>query len=227
MHQKTVPRPISRVSLADQVYDRLLNEIQLGHLRSGDELSEVAVAERYSVSRTPVREALRRLSSESLVRSSGRRLCAVVRLSREETIEAFQVRRCLEEYAVRLAAERISDDEIDALCKQCRDASPGGLPDWIDREWAFDMRLHQEIAKASGNSHLQRDIQRYLNMVHLVRGISARNEDRQAAGHEEHMRLLEALKSRDPDAAARCMVEHLDRALDAILRDVDWGEEAA
>ena len=225
MHRVAESKPVSRVSLADQVYDRLLSEIQLGQLRSGDQLSEVSIAERYAVSRTPVREALRRLSSDQLVRSAGNRLSTVVRLSRRETIDAYRVRRCLEEYAARLAAKRISDEEIRTLRELCQQASPGKLREWVEAEWSFDMRLHQVVARASGNELLSRDIQRYLNMVRLVRGISAQNEARLIAGHDEHERILDALAAHDADGVAQLMAQHIDSSLDAVLRDVDWQEK--
>lgn len=222
MSNQTLTTPVSRVSLADQVYDRLLEEIQIGRLRSGDHLSEVSLAERYAVSRTPVREALRRLSSERLVRSTGNRFATVVRLSRQETIDAFHVRQCLEVCAARQAAERITQVQIDTLRQMADRAVPSNGADWVQAEKNLDLRLHSTIAEVCGNELLRREIQRYLNMVRLVRGISAQNTQRLAAGHAEHQQIIEALDRHDSAAAGDLMSRHIAAALAAVLAEVNW-----
>ena len=112
-------RQLDNRTLWEQVRDRLREDILAGRLEPGTELSEVALAKDFGTSRGPLREALGRLASEGLVTITPRRGAVVAQLSREEFIDAYQVREALETLAVRLAVPLMSDAEIAHLRELC------------------------------------------------------------------------------------------------------------
>ena len=114
-----IARPLDNRTLWEQVRDRLREDILAGRLEPGAELSEVALAREFGTSRGPLREALGRLAAEGLVTITPRRGAVVTQLSRQEFIDAYQVREALETLAVRLAVPLVSDVEVANLRELC------------------------------------------------------------------------------------------------------------
>lgn len=208
---------INRVSLADSVYETLLEAMIHGRLAAGAELNEVALARQLDVSRTPVHEALRRLAADGLVKTCGRRKLCVAALSHEEVREVYAMRRLLEGAAAELAAARISAETLadlrrtaDALAESDRSV------DWTTQALQYDLAFHDAIAAACGNGRLRDDISRYRL---LVRGL-CRMTGTLANLHDalaEHMAILEALEARNGRAARKAMAAHIDARLTCVL----------
>ena len=113
----TMDRQLPRAStLADVTYHRLREDILLGYLRPNAPLVETELAERLEVSRTPVRESLQRLAKEGLITSKSRRWF-VLEQTLKDIRESYDIRAALEGYAARLATERATESQIDALFK--------------------------------------------------------------------------------------------------------------
>jgi DNA-binding GntR family transcriptional regulator len=203
-------------SLSDSVYERLLNAILTGEYGWGEDLSEVSLASRLQVSRTPIREALRRLAGEGLVKTLRNRRSCVVYFSRADVIEMFQVRGYLEAGAARLAAERITPKQLRYLRDLAVESEPNPEKDWTEAARRFDLALHYTVALASGNERLQQEIARYNKLVWLVRQKAA-NPARQALSRAEHLLVLHALQVHDPDSAAAAMSKHIASALKGVL----------
>lgn len=209
--------PVPRVSLGDAVYDRLAKAILAGQFPCGYVFNEVELAQQFDVSRTPLREALRRLARDGLVTTARNRHPAVVQPSRADVAEAFQVRQLLEAGAAALAAERIQAPDLARLRTLAAEAQPGRSTDWCEAERRFDAELHQAVAEATGNARLHEEINRYLNLFRLVRQRAASDPARLTAGHGEHLAILDALEARDSRRAAAAMTDHIAAAKDAIL----------
>lgn len=209
----------ARGSLSQGVYARLVEGILSGQYGCGDHLNEVDLAGQLQVSRTPVREALRRLASEGLVATAPNRQSTVIRLTRADVIEMFQVRQFLEVGAARLTAERVTAEDLRRLRELATLATPSARPSWMNAERTFDQELHHAVAVASGNERLRQEIARYHKLVQLVRRRVGRSAERLAVGHTEHLLILAALEARDPDSAHAAMNRHLGSALEAALRD--------
>src|SRR5947208_9953160 len=109
------PAPVENLTLWQRVYDHLRSEILAGRLEPNAELAEVALSEQLGVSRGPIREAIGRLASEGLVTVRPRRGAVVRSLSKEEFLEAYQVREALEWMAVRLAVPRLTNEDLARL----------------------------------------------------------------------------------------------------------------
>ena len=211
------PEPIAKISLAESVYQRILEAILSGSLASDTELSEVALAAELGVSRTPVHEALLRLAADGLVEDLVSRQARVVHFTREDVVEIYGMRRILEPAAAELAATRIDDAQLIELRSAAESLLAGaGKRDWANRAIEFDLRFHQTLAAAAGNDRLRAEIAKYRRLVRaFCRATGARENLQQAL--REHLAIADALAARDAAAARRAMVAHIDARLQCVL----------
>jgi DNA-binding GntR family transcriptional regulator len=211
---------VSNVSLGELVHQQIVEALVSGHFRGGEELNEVSLAAQFQVSRTPVREALRRLAAEGLVVNQRNRHATVVDMSRDDVVETYQVRQILEASAARFAADRIDQGRLSELRSLASAATPFADDQWEIAERRFDEELHRAVAETCGNRKLLSEIQRYNNLVRFVRSRVARNADSLAQGHTEHLRILAALEGRDSQLAEAEMSAHIASALQFVLNDL-------
>ncbi|MFO1141100.1 MAG: GntR family transcriptional regulator [Amaricoccus sp.] len=196
-------------------YALLLDAIDRGACRPGERLVEAELAERFGVSRTPVREALQRLETQGLVARDGRSL-VVASLDHDQLGELYVVRAELEGLAARLAAQHAAPEEIRVL----RDLLAGDLP-LVDRPELLaqaNKRFHRQIHLASHNRYL---IQQ-LDMVHrsmvLLATTSLAAEGRGAEALDEHAAIVRAIEARDGGAAEAAIRAHISRAYETRLK---------
>ena len=196
-------------------YALLLDAIDRGACRPGERLVESELAERFGVSRTPVREALQRLETQGLVARDGRSL-VVASLDHDQLGELYVVRAELEGLAARLAAQHAAPEEIRVL----RDLVAGDLPlvDRPDLLARANKRFHRQIHLASHNRFL---IQQ-LDMVHrsmvLLATTSLAAEGRGTEALDEHAAIVRAIESRDGAAAEAAIRAHISRAYETRLK---------
>ena len=178
-------------TLRERVYEILLDDILSGHLGPGAELSEVALAERLGVSRGPVREALGLLCAQGLVTMQPRRGAYVSVLTREEFLEAYQVREVLEALAARLASAHVDDRDIDAL-EALHEEMRGAVRDKaVQRFFDANQRFHLSLVALSGNGRL---IEIHAQLIqrmgrYMARSLSLRgNLERSLGEHQAHHR---------------------------------------
>jgi DNA-binding GntR family transcriptional regulator len=194
-----------------------MRELCEGRYQCGQELNEVVLSAHYHVSRTPVRDALRRLAAERLVVNSRNRKTTVIRPTRREIEETYQVRSILESAAARLAASQMSNRRLSELRELAAKAIPAAGHTWGAPELRFDLELHRSISDACGNSLLRDEIERYGRIVRFVRSQVARNPEVLQVGHEQHQCILAALEKRNGAAAADAMEAHILAALESVL----------
>lgn len=218
--ERTRLEPVARQGLAEQVYNRLLESILHGELSSGTELTEVELARRLNVSRTPVREAVRRLAAEGLIVVSRNLRCHVAPFSRQDIIDTYEVRQLLEAEAARRAASRMTDATLQELAELAQAASPHSGDDWESRERKFDARLHEAIGEAAENARLREEILRFTRQVQMVRVLVGRDPERLEQGHKEHLAILAALQAHDETAAHQAMSAHLEASLSNVLQEL-------
>jgi DNA-binding GntR family transcriptional regulator len=202
-HAKVRSLRYVKVSLKQQMYDRIRQEIVGGSFLPGDLLKERELAAKYGVSKTPVREALSLLQQEEMVKAVPRAGYMVTQLTMRDVQEVYQLRLTLEAMAARLAAERITDQELQELEKLISPSDP-------DDAVLLNHQFHLGVARASGNSRLPKMIEGLLDDTDrwdplVVARLSA---DLLLVGHQAE---LDALKTRDPDIAERAMREHIER----------------
>lgn len=223
--QLELKRPIVRTSLADMVYENILESIVSGRLTSGSELNEVGLAEELQVSRTPVHEALRRLAADGLVELLATRRIRVARFEEAQLIEIYDMRKLLECAAVERAAEHASDEDIARLRADFKALTASRkAEDWPGRAIAFDVAFHLRIAELSGNRQLEAEIAKYKRLVQGFCRYTGSAENLWEASRE-HGRILDALEARDPAAARRAMEEHINARLGVVLRESRNGQD--
>ncbi|MEX2214502.1 MAG: GntR family transcriptional regulator [Phycisphaeraceae bacterium] len=212
-----IERPLTRLTLADSVYESLLESIVAGRIRSGQVLTTVALAQQLHVSRTPVAEALLRLTADGLVEQLPGRKARVRRFSREEIGDIYEMRKLLEPAATYRAASRLDDQSL-AVIRDRYDVLASSMKkvDWPQRALEFDLFFHDTIAAASGSERLRQDIARYRLLVRAFCRLSGDDRNLREA-FAEHGRILEALERREGDLARALMISHVDARLQDVL----------
>ena len=194
----------------------ILDAIDQGLYRPGDRLVENELAERFGVSRTPVREALQRLETQALLTRDGRSLI-VATLSHDQMAELYTVRTELEALAARLAAQHAAREEIAVLGAMVEeDRALLGDTRALARA---NRRFHSQIHRASHNRYLVQQ----LGMVHrsmaLMATTSLAAEGRGETALAEHQMIVDAIAARDGDGAAAALRKHLSTAFEVRLRE--------
>jgi DNA-binding GntR family transcriptional regulator len=197
------------LTLWQRVHRVLSDEILSNRLPPGTVLQEVALAQSLGVSRGPVREAIGRLASEGLVHVRPRRGAVVASLTREEFLEAYQVREALEVMAIRLAVKRLTDDGIAELERLTAEMQQYADEGDVDRFFQANAAFHAAIVAASGNQKL-RDV--YGQVVgqmarYQMRSLALRGTLRRSI--QEHRAIVRALRKRDATRSAHLLSEHI------------------
>lgn len=198
---------------ADGVYEVLRQCIVEGDFAPGQRLLSDALATELRVSRTPVREALRKLEAEGLVEASGRAGLTVRAISEEDLSELFYVREALEGMAARLAAENASDAatlDLHALLDEMAEALAHSDLKLIR---ALTGEFHMAVCRASRNRRLMHSLKILLDQVRQVQTSTLFLEGRAADAIDEHRRLVEAIESRDSDLAEQIARRHRQKTL--------------
>ncbi|MCX7622631.1 MAG: GntR family transcriptional regulator [Thermomicrobium sp.] len=206
---RSLPRPIARRVLREEIKEYLIDAILRGQLRPGDRIVETRIAQELGVSQTPVREALRDLELLGFVTSEPFRGTRVRAFSHEELVEIYPIRAAIEGVAARAAATRLTTEQLLALEEQIdrmREASELG-----DETTAIeaDIAFHRIIVEASGNRLLQQfwTSLSLATTTFLTFSVHRRAIEGLAARHEP---ILEALRARDPDLAEAVMRRHIE-----------------
>ncbi len=193
---------------------RLLHAFFSGEWRAGDRLPEVELAERFGVSRTPVREALQELAAIGLLEL--RPNCGAVArdCGPQEVREIYEMRELLEGDATRRACGGIEPRKLDALSADFDHLLQAGRRDaaWSAREWEADRHLHELIAAACDNRRLAAEIARYSQLIQVIREVVGNQREAQVAAIGEHLAILKALRAGKPDQAAEAMRRHIRSA---------------
>ena len=217
------PHPRQRGSLADEVCQSIADEIVVGTFTPGARLDEVSLAERYQVSRTPIREALKKLSSMGLVETRPNRSSVVTYLSPAQLDMAFEAIGEMEASCARHAAVRMSPDELKALT-DIHEASRAALQSAdIDQYDTANRDFHNAILQGCHNGILIETTLSLRNRVVPFRRSQFRNLERMSASFEEHCAILDAIVKHDAGTAYRDMRAHLLAARNAaMLTSAAW-----
>ena len=205
------------VSLADQVFERLENDILLGKYPRGSYLTELALVDDLGVSRTPIREALRRLEQEHIIEVSSRGIL-VLGVTSEDLADIYQLRLEVEPMVAARAAIAATDDEIKEL-REALDMQQYyvGRHD-SDHIKYMDSRFHELIYSASHSTVFYDTLLPLHKKVQKYRKASVENESRADRSYEEHGAILAAIEKRDGAAAFAAMRAHVENAKNHIVK---------
>ena len=208
------------ISIADQIFEQLERDILTGKYPRGEVLSELRLSSELGVSRTPVREAVRRLEQENILKETGRGM-VVVGISREDMMDMYEVRMQLEGLAARRAAAGISDEQLREM-EQTLDLQSfyvekqdGGSPEQI-RD--LDSRFHQLLYESSGSRIYQETLSTLHKKIIKYRCASISKHVRAVHSLEEHRAIYEALAAHDGQAAEKAALEHVANARDSMMK---------
>jgi DNA-binding GntR family transcriptional regulator len=200
------------------IVESLLGDVFHGRLRAGQHLVTQALADRFGVSHTPIREALIALAGVGIIDLLPNRGAVVRAVTAREAREVFQVRRVLECQATRSACGRTDLAELHSLAAELRqliDSPSPSIAEFIEQARRTDSRLHELIARSCGNAFLARELGRLRILFRAFRDVTyrqqeARNDSRRLAEEaHEHLAIVEALVANDPGAAVAAMDRHL------------------
>ena len=194
---------------SDVLARTLEEEIATGQLQPGERLDEVSLANRFGVSRTPIREALRTLASSGLVEIRPRRGAAVASFSLAALSEMFEAMAELEALCARLAARRMTEEERDALAaahEACVAAARSGD---ADQYYFANVRFHELIYEGSHNGYLAEQVRALRRRLHPYRRLQLRVRGRIESSLAEHAAVVAAIRAADQTGSEAALRAHV------------------
>ncbi len=206
--------------LRDVVFNTLRQAILKGELAPGERLMEIQLAERLGVSRTPIREAIRKLELEGLVLMIPRKGAEVAKISEKSLRDVLEVRRSLEELAIELACQRMTLEAVEELEKkqeEFKEAVEQGNPMEIAET---DEAYHDVIYKGTCNDRLVQMINNLREQMYRYRLEYIKDEDKRQILLLEHDNILRAVRQRKVQEAKEAMREHIDNQEITVSKNI-------
>lgn len=208
---------ISKRRLVDEAANALRKLIVEARIKPGERLFQEKLAEMLGISRTPIREALQLLEREGLVRSLGRQGVVVTQLSSKDVEETYDVREVLDGLAARLAADRISDTELvdlrKSLDRMAACAEKGDRRRWLEANQLF----HDIIVQVAQNERLIQALAAVRTSLDLFSPFVWSQRDRRDLSNREHLKIYDALISRNAQEAEKLARAHAQMIKQAVL----------
>jgi DNA-binding GntR family transcriptional regulator len=215
--------------LREVVFEALRQAIISGELKPGERLMEVQLAEEMGVSRTPVREAIRKLELEGLVVMIPRKGAYVAGLSLKDAADVFEIRESLEGLAAALAAERITDEEIEILERILKEITKAAEKGDVEAIIKKDAEFHQILFNATRNERLAQMVNNLKEHIDRFRVQSFSNPSRIRDIMKEHRKIVDAIKDRDAERAEKLAKAHIEKVennvMNILRKQMDFEEE--
>jgi DNA-binding GntR family transcriptional regulator len=194
------------------IYAQLKEMILSFKLYPGSRVTETELANHFQVSRTPVREALKRLENEGALTIRPKQGCFIRAIDLAELTDYYRVRIALELLSVELAAATMPDRELTKLAKQWDPEQQRGRTKDAERMASLDEGFHLALAQGGGNQALVALLKDVNNRIHVIRRLDFTDEQRIERTYQEHFRIVQHLLQRDITAAKRELVKHIRRS---------------
>lgn len=210
-------------TLCDAVFIKLRDEILSGALKPGQRLQQVELANRFGISRMPVRDALRKLEAEGLVTVYPGRGASVSVLDLEELQEVYRIREVLEDLATRMATPNITDEEIAALSRLEQEMEQASQRGDVGLWLLLDLKFHNSAYQPCKSPRLLKMIASFWNTTQRFRRVYVMVPGRIAHAEATHRRMLAALRARDVEEACRLIREHIRESVRGVLESQPRG----
>lgn len=211
--------------LRDVVFNTLRQAILKGELAPGERLMEIQLADRLGVSRTPIREAIRKLELEGLVLMIPRKGAEVAKISEKSLRDVLEVRRSLEELAIELACQRMTEEEI-TLLEETQEAFRNAVNHGDAMGIAeSDEHYHDIIYYGTGNARLVQILNNLREQMYRYRLEYIKDADKRQVLLVEHDKILKAVKGRRVEEAKEAMREHIDNQEITVSRNIKEQKE--
>lgn len=201
-----------RNTLTDEIYETLKDDIVTLRLKPGEKLSEVTLAERFNVSRSPIRNALAKLEQNKWVVIKPQIGTIVSLLSEKKAMDILEVRMLLEPFAAATAAERINGEDLE-LIKQAFSVlrkTPEGSGEYKSKYFETDYILHNTLWKWSGNEEIQTILENYRSEIHRIQVANSELAHRMMETAHEIWHIYDALIARDKKKIQDAMYHHVE-----------------
>lgn len=217
------------ISIADQIFEQLQDEILSGKYKKGEILSEAKLSEELGVSRTPVREAVRRLEQERILDETGRGI-VVVGISAEDMLDMYDIRIQLEGQAAARAAKNVTEEQLNEMqevidLQKFYTDKPGDVSNKSNNIRDMDSSFHELLYRASGSVVFHDTLSNIHKKILKFRKASVSDKSRAEQSYEEHLAILDALRLHEPELARSRTVQHIINARDNIKKRLAMMEE--
>ena len=203
--------------LRDVVFNTLRQAILRGELKPGERLMEIQLANKLGVSRTPIREAIRKLELEGLVLMIPRKGAEVADISEKSLKDVLEVRRALEELSVKLTCDRITKEEIKELSQAAENFKRTLKSKYITEIAEADVRFHDVIYTATKNQKLIQLLNNLHEQMYRYRIEYLKNEEVYPKLLKEHREIIDRISGGEKEEAARIVCEHIDNQVNAVM----------
>lgn len=211
--------------LRDVVFNTLRQAILTGELKPGERLMEIHLANRLGVSRTPIREAIRKLELEGLVTMIPRRGAEVAQITEKSMKDVLEVRRTLDALSAELACERISPEEEEQLKQACLNFEAAVKTKDTKSIAKADVAIHDIIAAATGNQRLIQLINNLAEQMYRYRFEYIKDATQHERIIEEHRIIYDSIIKKDRVAAAEMAKTHIDNQEKAVIARIRMEQE--
>lgn len=202
-------------SLCEQAYRYLFQKIMNFEYKPNDPIIENTLVQELGISRTPLREALRRLEADGLVYKVRNRGTYIRGFSLDDIVESCEIRKLFEVHALKTCLERVTNEELAGLRKGLEELA-GDSPD--DAYYDVDVRLHATIMKYCLNSKMVSILNSLNTQLETFRRVSAQTPNRLNKSKAEHLQILQAMEERDLKKATKLLAEHLENVKESTVR---------
>lgn len=212
--------------LRDVVFNTLRQEILTGKMKPGERLMEIHLANKLGVSRTPIREAIRKLELEGLVIMIPRKGAEVAQISWKSLKDVLEVRRALDVLAIELACERMAAEQLEALYKACEGFEEATKTKDTRKIAEADVAFHDIIVASTGNQRLIQLVNNLSEQMYRYRFEYIKDSSQHQTLVEEHKEMYRSIQSKDKKAAAGVVKKHIDNQEEAIIRQLQLEKSA-
>ncbi len=206
--------------LRDVVFNTLRQAILTGELKPGERLMEIHLANRLGVSRTPIREAIRKLELEGLVTMIPRRGAEVAQITEKSMIDVLEVRRAVDALCAELACDRITKEGLELLGKACENFEHAVADGDVKKIAKADVELHDIILEATGNQRLIQLVNNLSEQMYRYRFEYIKDCSQHQRLVEEHRVIYESIRRKDKETASHAAKVHIDNQEKAILNQI-------
>ncbi len=219
-HKSSDERAKSGVEIAYSALKELCVNYEL---RPGEAINADQVSKQLGLSRTPVREALNRLAVEGLLRFVPNKGYSARELDVTEIVELYELRVAVETAAFRMACSRASDEEISALATYWRDVGRNYEAMTVPEIARNDEGFHDRLIALAKNEQILRTVRQVADRIRFCRMIDLENRTRRGPLYDEHIDILDALRTRDAEVGAEALREHISMSRDQAIEVIKEG----
>ena len=202
--------------LRDVVFKTLRQAILRGELKPGERLMEIKLANKLGVSRTPIREAIRKLELEGLVLMIPRRGAEVAEITEKSLNDVLEVRKALEELAVQLACERMDEEGLEALKKAAKEFEESLGSEDVTRIAEADVAYHDIICRSTDNQRLMQLLNNFREQMYRYRVEYLKKKECYPQLLREHQAIIEAIEKSNKETASEIMGQHIENQVTAV-----------